>query len=297
MAATLSQLLSTVDSILGADTEQVASLAAAITSASATTFTVANSNYPLQAGQIVEVDNELMRVTGVARTAGSTDTATVVRGVNGSTAATHLINALVGVSPTYPRWRKIQALNLVFTDWVTNRAPMVTVDSSQTFSSTSDVLSVPATTLDVLSVEVREVASYTMFTRIPHGRPREYPTALVATGRGVPLATWGFPAGYTAYIRYTAPWGPELVADADTLPSSWLWGKDLLATGAAAHLLGGKFSRRGTYDQAVSQREEQRQSGALTAQSGQALMQKFAELLEQASQTWPGSKPPQYVEV
>lgn len=295
MAATLAQLLSALDLELGQTTEQVATLNAAISSTSATTFTVANSNYPLQAGQLVEIDNELMRVTGVSRVAGGSDTVTVVRGVNGSTAATHANASLVGVDPTYPRWRKIQALNLVFTDWVTNRAPMVTVASSETFASTSDVVAVPAATLSVLSVEYRDPPGYTSFVKVPHGRPREYPTAVVSTGRGVPLAGYG-PAGYTAYVRYTSPWTPELAADADTLPTSWPWGKDLLVTGAAAYLLGGKFAKRGTFDQAMAQREEQRQTGNLTAQAGQVLMQRFAELLEQASQTWPGSKVPQYVE-
>jgi hypothetical protein len=56
----------------------------AITLTTATSFT-ATSGTPLSAGQIIKVDSELMLVTNV-----STNTITVTRGWNGSTAATHL---------------------------------------------------------------------------------------------------------------------------------------------------------------------------------------------------------------
>jgi hypothetical protein len=73
-------------------------LAAAIASTTATTFTVADSdgldtygNSPrFSKGQIIKIDTEIMQVVGVDDT---TNTITVVRGTNGSTAATHLISA------------------------------------------------------------------------------------------------------------------------------------------------------------------------------------------------------------
>lgn len=64
-----------------------ASLAAAIVSTSATTFTCTTGL--LQVGHFIKIDSEYMYVTAV--TVGGSDTVTVVRGVNGSTAATHLI--------------------------------------------------------------------------------------------------------------------------------------------------------------------------------------------------------------
>jgi len=63
----------------------------AIVSNSATTFT-ATSGTPLAAGQVVKIDAELMLVTNV-----STNTITVTRGWNGSTAVTHLTLAPVYV--------------------------------------------------------------------------------------------------------------------------------------------------------------------------------------------------------
>lgn len=80
----------------------VDALAAAITTTTATTFTVANvdGDNPLgespriSAGNVVQIDSEWMDVIATDIT---TNTVTVVRGVNGSTAATHLINAPVSV--------------------------------------------------------------------------------------------------------------------------------------------------------------------------------------------------------
>lgn len=61
----------------------VTTLSAAIVSASATSVTVV-SGTAISPGALIRVDNEMMRVTGVA-----TNTLTVVRGENGSTAALH----------------------------------------------------------------------------------------------------------------------------------------------------------------------------------------------------------------
>lgn len=80
----------------------VDTLAAAITTTTATTFTVANvdGDNPLgeapriSAGNIVQIDSEWMDVVS---TDIATNIVTVVRGVNGSTAAVHLIAAPVSV--------------------------------------------------------------------------------------------------------------------------------------------------------------------------------------------------------
>lgn len=78
----------------------VDALAAAITDAAATTLTVADVDGAdvfgitprFSEGSLIRVDSEYMEVTAVAP---STNTLTVRRGVNGSTAATHLIGAAV----------------------------------------------------------------------------------------------------------------------------------------------------------------------------------------------------------
>lgn len=89
-------------------------LAAAIVSASATAITVADVDAPdaygitpaISTGNLIMVDSELMLVTA---TNTSTNVVTVTRGVNGSTAATHLINANVQVWQVEPDISRVVA--------------------------------------------------------------------------------------------------------------------------------------------------------------------------------------------
>ena len=66
-------------------------LAAAITSTSATTFTATTGT--IKAGYLLQIDSEYLYASAV--TTGASDTVTVERGVNGSTAATHLISTAI----------------------------------------------------------------------------------------------------------------------------------------------------------------------------------------------------------
>lgn len=70
-----------------------ATLAAAISSTSATTFTCTTGL--IRAGMLLQIDSEYLYVTSVAP--GASDTVTVTRGANGSTAATHLISTALSV--------------------------------------------------------------------------------------------------------------------------------------------------------------------------------------------------------
>lgn len=70
---------------------QVTTLSAAIVSTSATSATVTSAT-AISPGALIRVDDEYMRVTNV-----STNTLTLERGVNGTTAATHLITAPVSL--------------------------------------------------------------------------------------------------------------------------------------------------------------------------------------------------------
>ena len=71
---------------------QSTTLSAAITSTSATSCTVTSaSGFPGSGNYYVQVDSEVIEVTG----GQGTTTWTIARGANGSTAATHLISAMV----------------------------------------------------------------------------------------------------------------------------------------------------------------------------------------------------------
>lgn len=92
----------------------VDTLAAAIVSTTATTFTVADVDggdpsgfIPrISAGNLVKVDDEIMEVIA---TTVATNTVTVRRGVNGTTAATHLIAAPVSTWQTDGTVRRVTA--------------------------------------------------------------------------------------------------------------------------------------------------------------------------------------------
>ena len=71
--------------------DTLAILAAAITTTTATTFTCTTGI--VKAGWLIRIDLEYLYVDSVST--GASDTVTVRRGVNGSTAATHVISSLI----------------------------------------------------------------------------------------------------------------------------------------------------------------------------------------------------------
>ena len=97
----------------------VDTLAAAILNTTATTFTVANvdGDNPLgespriSAGNVVQIEDEWMDVVATDIT---TNTVTVVRGVNGSTAAAHVIGSIVSVYQVDENIRRATARQAAF---------------------------------------------------------------------------------------------------------------------------------------------------------------------------------------
>lgn len=272
--------------------DQVTTLAVDIIDTTGTSVTALSLPNPVPVGATLEVDNELMRVRGFAR-AGANDVYTVLRGVDGSTAATHLTGVAVFQNPKYPRWKRIRAINRVLTEWVPQKLPRVLQDASQTFSVVGQALAVPAAALNVLQVNYKP-SGFNELVELRYGAPRAYPTSIVSTGRGVQLFDLG-PPGYTAYVTYTAPWG-ALVADSDALPAEWAFGVDMLAAGATAALLGAKYSKRATFDAAHTQRAEDKagQSQQLTREASREAMQEFLSLQSGYMQDWEGARQPVY---
>lgn len=84
-------------------------LAAAVTTTSETSFSVDDQS-TAKAGDWAVVDGETVEV--VAATEGSPDTFTVRRGMRGSTAATHLDNAVIRINPDFQTQRILNALQL-----------------------------------------------------------------------------------------------------------------------------------------------------------------------------------------
>ena len=92
--------------------DTVATLAAAITTTTATTFTCTTGK--LRAGWLIKIDSEFLYVSSIAT--GASDTITCVRGVNGSTAATHVISSAISYwnpSPGIQHVAKVGAAKLI----------------------------------------------------------------------------------------------------------------------------------------------------------------------------------------
>lgn len=272
--------------------DQQTALAADITDTTGTTVTAVQLPNPVPVGATLEVDNELMRIRGFARS-GANDVYTVLRGVDGSTPATHLTGAAVYQNPKYARWKRIRAINRVLVEWVPQKLPRLLQDESQVYSAVGWVVAIPAATLDVLQVNFKP-PGFAELAQLRYGPPRAYPTSIISTGRGVQLFD-APPPGYIAYVTYTAAW-PALAADSDTLPTDWVFGENMLAAGAAAALLGAKYSKRATFDAAHVQRAEDKagQSQQLTREAAREVMQEFLSLQSGYMQTWEGARQPVY---
>lgn len=273
--------------------DQATALAADVVDTTGTTITAVQLPNPVQIGSTVEVDNELMRVRGFQRS-GANDVYTVLRGVDGSTAATHTTGAAVYVNPKYPRWRRIRAVNRVLTEWVPQKLPRVLQDQTQVYSAIGDIVAIPAAAINVLEVSFKQ-PGWNQLEDLRWAAPRAYPTSLVSTGKGVRVYGDIGPPGYTAYVTYTTTW-PALAADSDALAAEWVFGVDMLAAGAAAALLGAKYSRRATYDSAHTQRAEDKagQSQSLTQQAADREMQEYLSLVSGYMQDWEGARQPVY---
>lgn len=101
-------------------------------SASATTITVGdaagtdaeNESPRFQVGHLLKIDDEYLRIVAITLNTGD-DTLTVLRGVNGTTAATHAQNAAIC---TYQPAADVKQLNLRWAAWLyrepDNRAPL-----------------------------------------------------------------------------------------------------------------------------------------------------------------------------
>ena len=109
----------------------------------------------LRTGQVCEIDAELMYIWATEPT---TKTITVQRGFNGTTAASHSTDAIITVSPRFPRSQVLEALNDELSDL---SSPMhglfqiKTVDIDYNGSDTMIDLAGVTSIIDLIQVSVR----------------------------------------------------------------------------------------------------------------------------------------------
>ena len=161
-------------------------------------------------------------------------TATIVRGWQ-STKGSHVAGAVIRVNPRYTAFQYRQALNSALAAIGTAFGRNVW-DTSQSFSTTTRIISVPAAAKRVLEVAEKPSASFTELNPVRFDFLGSAPSVLAATGKAVRLIG-NNPGTGTAYVHYQDAW-PLLVNGTDTLDADYPPdAEDLITIGAQAYLL------------------------------------------------------------
>lgn len=108
MTTASSIITSTRRMLLAGTREEINVLATSLSDTTTTSVVVSDDVSGIQAGAVIEIDDELMFVRS---SDAGTKTATVIRGYEGSTAATHSSGAAVYVKPKFSRLALFDAMN------------------------------------------------------------------------------------------------------------------------------------------------------------------------------------------
>lgn len=230
MAATLADLINRLRA-KALDRPMVDFLAGTLNNTDVTSaFTVADGAF-LNVGGIADFDDGTFEACQVS-TKPTQATGVFQRGWESVTVA-HLSAARIRVSPRYRAYQYREAVNMSLAAIGAGFRRNVW-DSTQTFSSTVGLVTVPAAAVRLM--EVMSVPTGTTgFSKVP-ARLTTAPTAVVSTGKAARLTGWN-PGRGTAYIHYQDPW-PTLTATSDTLdPDFPTDAEDLVLLGAEAYLL------------------------------------------------------------
>lgn len=171
----------TLRQLLSGTVEARNKLASSVDS-STTSVTVSYNLEGLRPGQVCEIDSEVMYIW---ETDPNTKTLTVQRGFNGTTAASHSANAIVTVSPRFPRAQVLEAINDELADLSSPMHGLFKVTSMNLdYNGSDSMIDLTGVTsiIDVLQVSVRYMTD-------------DYPVARkVRLVRDVP--TDDFPSGF-----------------------------------------------------------------------------------------------------
>ena len=230
MAATLADLINRLRA-KALDRPMVDFLAGTLNNTDVTSaFTVADGAF-LATGGIADFDDGTWEACMVS-TKPTQATGVFQRGWESVTAA-HANAARLRVNPRYRAYQYREAVNMALGAIGAGFRRNVW-DSTQTFSSTVGLVTVPAAAVRLIEV-MMEPTGTTGFSRVP-ARLTTAPTAVVSTGKAARLTGWN-PGTGTAYVHYQDAW-PTLTATSDTLdPDYPTDAEDLVLLGAEAFLL------------------------------------------------------------
>jgi len=235
-------------------------------------------------GIILELGTEQVRVVIADPTAG---TATVTRGVNGTTPASHAVTGVIRVAPTFTRKTVFDAI----CDNVVSLYPDLWRTETTTIMSAREPVDVPA--------EIVTVADVTRLTA--SGRPQPVTVELMrnfppsATGMAVMFN--GTPSGVTVYLTYEARF-PRPTSEDDDLAADFgvdgSWDRIVLA-GAAAQVLAGRPFEAVTADFITEQLEQEGYPVGSSQNIRNGLLQLHSMMLRQARRDLRASRVPPVV--
>jgi len=253
----------TAQNLLAGTVEERNKIASSL-DASTTSVPIEYSLGSLREQTVFQVDSELMYIWEVNT---ASKTLTVERGFGGTTAATHADGAIVVVSPKFPRWQILQALNDELADLsspMNGLFQMKTVDISYNGSDRQINLTGITSMIDVYDVRWRYLSDdYPVVRR--YRLMRDMPTS-------------DFPSGYVLSLdepvmsstirviykdKYTA-FSTEASTLASTGASTEL--ADLLVLGAQIRLLASREVKRNFVEsQGDTRRADEVPAGAMNA--------------------------------
>ena len=205
----------------------------------------------VQPGAVLCVDLEEVYCWSV-----SSPNATVQRGWNGSTAATHSLGALVEVNPLFSSWRIFNEINAE----INSISPTIyQVKTVSVTSTTAWSYNLASDVIDVLTVQYQDIGpsgDWPLLTRWAFLANQD--TSSFASGRALTFYEMPVP-GRTLRITYAAPLVPlatisDNVESVSGLPSSAI---DIPVIGAAARLLSSREARRSQVDAQPEARQAQ----------------------------------------
>lgn len=254
----------TVRQLMSGTVEERNKLVASLT-ATATTATLTYDLKGIREGSVIQVDSELMYVWEVSVGA---KTATVERGYNGTTAATHSSGAIVTVDPKFPRAQILEAINAEMDDLSSPMNGLYQVKALQDTYNGSDpmmALKTPDKIIDLVSVSLRYMATdYPILRRVR--LIRDLPTDDFNSGYAIRFDE-GVQAG-RLHVVYKSPFN-NVTTEAQNLqniagiPSSC---EDILMMGAQIRLVSPREIKRNfTESQGDTRRAEEVGTGSVAS--------------------------------
>lgn len=253
---TLRQLLS--------GTIEVRNKLASSVDSSATSVVVTYALESLRAGQVCEIDAELMYIWA-ADTA--TKTLTVQRGFNGTTAAAHSSGAIVTANPRFPRAQILESLNDELRDLSSPMHGLFQVKSLNiTYNGTDSMINLTGATdvIDLLNVSVRYLTDdYPVARRVK--LVRDLPTDDFASGFAIRFDQNVYPGRLR--VVYKAPYSTAANESVDINSTCGVQESvtDIVVIGTQLRLMAPREIKRNfTESQGDTRRAEEVQSGAIT---------------------------------